>query len=438
MNARGLDADAARKLNAAGLLAVEAAPYLAAALFRVYAVAAPGLGTFAVDRGWRLYVDPDALGRWGPKLAAGVLLHEVSHLLRDHGGRQESHGAYDNELWNLAADATINADLVTAGITLPEGCVVPETLGLGSGELAETYYDALLSRFPDRQEEACASAHGPSAESESAGAGTDASGDAPGTGDGTCGSGAGGVRRAWELDDADSAAPALGPEAADLIRRRVAQEVVAHKGRGTVPGGWERWAEHTLAPPVVPWRQVLASAVRRAVAWRAGQVDYTYRRPGRRRLPRVVMPAMHRPVPTVAVVVDTSGSMGADELAAAMSEVQGVSRAVGVRGRGLQVLAVDAAVQSVSVVCDPSRIELKGGGGTDMRVGIAAAEKLQPRPGAVVVLTDGFTPWPTEPTTARLVCALIGGADSVEHARRSYPPPSWATVIEVVDAAAAA
>ena len=40
-------------------------------------------------------------------------------------------------------------------------------------------------------------------------------------------------------------------------------------------------------------------------------------------------------------------------------------------------------------------LTLKGGGGNDMGVGINAAGKLRPTPKIVIVLTDGFTPWPT-------------------------------------------
>ena len=62
---RSLEPDEARQLVAARLVAVEHAPYLAHALFGVTPLAADGLGTFAVDRGWRLYLDPATLSRWG-------------------------------------------------------------------------------------------------------------------------------------------------------------------------------------------------------------------------------------------------------------------------------------------------------------------------------------------------------------------------------------
>ena len=200
---------------------------------------------------------------------------------------------------------------------------------------------------------------------------------------------------------------------------------MANHSRGTLPEGWQRWADATLAGPQVPWRRVLASAVRRAIANVAGCSDYTYRRPGRRRIPHIVTPAMQRPLIAVAVVVDTSGSMGQPELDAALAEITGVIRAAGIGPRGLQVLACDAAVGATTRVRRVNDVRLVGGGGTDLRVGIAAAESAHPRPDVVVVLTDGYTPWPEKPTRARLVVAIIGGQVAAQHV------PDWATSVVV-------
>jgi predicted metal-dependent peptidase len=102
---------------------------------------------------------------------------------------------------------------------------------------------------------------------------------------------------------------------------------------------------------------------------------------------------------------------------------------VGFRGEQLRLLTVDAAVQSVQPVFDIGRVECHGGGGTDMRVGIRAAEELRPRPDAIVVFTDGYTEWPVDRPTARLVVGLVcsaGGSAAVAHAI-----PEWATVVEI-------
>ncbi len=104
-------------------------PYLASALWAMQRVQLPGLGTFAVDRRWRLYYDPEAAAAWSVDEVAGVLYHEVCHLLRAHADRGSALGA-DPLVWNLAADAEINDDLEEeAGVVLPAGAVMPASLG---------------------------------------------------------------------------------------------------------------------------------------------------------------------------------------------------------------------------------------------------------------------------------------------------------------------
>ena len=63
-------------------------PFLSSALLALQPVAAVGLGTFAVDDRWRLYIDPEQLASWTVKEVAAVLLHEVTHVVRGHGERR--------------------------------------------------------------------------------------------------------------------------------------------------------------------------------------------------------------------------------------------------------------------------------------------------------------------------------------------------------------
>lgn len=388
-----------RELAAARLVAVESAPYLAHALFSVRPLAAEGLATFAVDRHWRLYVDPATLTEFGPQTAGAVLVHEVCHLIRDHAGRTDAlPGPVDHDRWNLATDAAINDDLLAAGLPLPEWVVTPASLGLDPQGIEEAYYAAITPQPPHSE-----------------------------TG---CGSGAGDPRQAWEPAADDPGMPGLDDGQVTITRRRVAHDVrdAQSTGRGTVPAGIARWARAELAAPAVPWRKVLAGMVRRASALTTGRLTYTYSRPGRRRLPGIITPAMRAPRVTAAVVIDTSGSMTDADLDTALSEVGGVIKAV---GGTVGVIACDAAADRAHNVRNARDVKLTGGGGTDMTVGIAAAETLSPAPDVIVVLTDGDTPWPTAPTRARLIAVLTR-----EHGMSRLP--SWARGIHVPSDRAAA
>jgi predicted metal-dependent peptidase len=216
----------------------------------------------------------------------------------------------------------------------------------------------------------------------------------------------------------------------------VASEVLRYcrGGRGRLSAGWRRWAEDLLEPKV-DWRRVLAAEIRKGLSTVSGRVDYTYRRPSRRASasPDVVLPALERPVPEVVVLCDTSGSMGEEELATVLVEVDGLLKGVGLARNRVRVMAVDAAVQTVQQVTSARQINLVGGGGTDMGAGLVAAARLRPRPSVVVVLTDGMTPWPLEaPKGMQVVVGLIGNR---ARGGRPWAAPQWARVVPV-DAAA--
>ncbi|QDY81005.1 VWA domain-containing protein [Streptomyces qinzhouensis] len=385
------------KLLAARYQAAEARPYLASALYALTVVPSERVGTMAVDRYWRCYVAPAFVDATPVEELAGVWIHEAAHLLRDHHGRADRLSAADqrdHRRVNIAQDCEINDDLVADGLRLPAGRMEPRLFGLPGGRLFEEYLRDLPASPP----------HAPD-----------------------CGSGAHGVAAPWDLGDhTGTATTGLGPAEAEALRRQTAQAVRAHtRSRGTIPAGWRRWAEELLEP-TVDWRKALTGAVREAAAWAGGAVDYTYRRPSRRTPAlggRVVLPSLRRPLPRVAIVVDTSGSMGEDDLAAALAEVSGVLREVGVGGNRVAVLACDADVQAVARVTAVDQVELAGGGGTDMTVGIRRALAAQDPPNIVVVLTDGYTPWPPEPLSARLIAALIGD-DAPE-------PPAWAETVRI-------
>ena len=376
-------------LAAARLWAATKFPYLATGVFGAQVIADRGSGTVSVDESWRMHADPEVTADWTPAQLGSVLIHHVCHLLRTHGERAQGTGVRPDEAadWIRAADAEINDDLVPAGLELPGHPVLPRDLRAEDGLLAEQYFAGMRRQAGRAAENQARS--GPWLDWLDCGSGADGI-PRPGQGRG----GEGGLPR-WQ---------------ADLLRRQVAQDVIAHgKQPGTVPAGLLRWAEEVLSPKV-NWRAVLAAELRRAVAEVSGAVDYSYRRPSRRSAVAgpVVLPALRRPVPEVAVVCDTSGSMTEDLLAMVLAEVEGLLRALGL-ARQVRVLACDTAVAPAQRVSSARQVELIGGGGTDMGAGIGAAAALRPRPAVTVVLTDGYTPWPAAaPKGMRVVVGLLG------------------------------
>lgn len=239
--------------------------------------------------------------------------------------------------------------------------------------------------------------------------------------------GADGEGRPWEVPEEEDSG--LSPGDAEDIRRTVAQAVQeGSRSMGNIPGHWEAWAGAELAPPKVPWQQKLQRFLRYATTISVGASDFTYQRRSRRQAAvgrRITLPASYSPKLEVAVVIDTSGSMSDDDLNRACSEVDGILRAC---GASAQVICADAQVTASQRITSARNIELSGRGGTDMRVGLRAAAKSTPTPHAIILLSDGYTPWPKQgEIKTPIVVGLIGrncGVDSV---------PEWVDSIVVDD-----
>jgi predicted metal-dependent peptidase len=389
-----------------------------------------GFATLAVDKYWRLYYDEKALAQWGVEQLAGVLYHEINHLFRDHPRRCESMGAQPRP-WNIAADCEINDDLVeelqSASLKLPPEVCLPKNFGWPNGEFAEQYYH----RIPQSQQGGGGQGDGEGeGEGDEQGQGKGQAGgggggkfDPHGPSRGGCGSCATGRQEPWEQGPPSGSQPGIGQAEGEVIKQQVAVSIQEHtKQRGTVPGFWSRWADARLKPQV-NWKKTLAAQIRAAIADVAGATDYSYKKPSRRAsvTPGIVMPCLRHPVPEVAVVVDTSGSMSDNLLSQALAEVKGVIEGCGLR-TGVSVLAVDAAVHEVGRVFKAEQVKLGGGGGTDMQVGIDAAVALKPKPQIVIVLTDGYTPWAaTPPKKTRVIVGLLAEGNA----------PVWAKSIRI-------
>lgn len=444
-----------QKLAAARLWAANRFPYLASALFATTVIERSGIGGdgVAVDARWRLYVDPEAAGQWTVADLGTLLVHHTGHLIRDHAGRAETLGVTEAtaERWSTVADAELNDDLADVGLTMPGRAILPEDLGHERGRLAEEYFALERAAEEPKPKPRPDGAGGDGSGQGQGQAGGDDDDEGGGDDDGEPpppkptsdhGSGAHGQQREWEdPGEGDGGDRADGPQGLsnnerDLLRAQTAQQLLdaVRTGQGNVPANWRRWAEELLQP-TVDWRHALAAEVRRGVQYVAGAVDYSYRRPSRRAStsPMIVLPALEKPVPEVAIVCDTSGSMGERQLARVLGEVEGLLDSIGLRSSGVRVLTVDAAVQTVRRVSTARRVELVGGGGTDMGRGIEAAAALRPRPSVLVVLTDGITPWPDEaPRGMRVIIGLLTGTPAGRHT--SLPrTPAWARVVRIDD-----
>ena len=392
-----LSGEALRRLQAARLWIAANRAYYAKAVFActVVATAAPGV---SIDERWRIYTNSPFLESLSVERAAAELIHVLNHGLRDHAQRARNAGvdAATAILWNAAADCEINDDLDEDDlIDHNDGWLFPETFDMSDLLPAEHYYRHLRDN--------AAAVEVPVG----------------------CGSGCHAHHVPHELQQADDALSDLDRK---LLKRATASQITEHHkthGIGSVPEGLARWAEQTLRPRV-DWRQQLATALRTSTHHKTGAMDYSWQRPSRRQQPHdvVLRPAMTRPIPSVTIVVDTSGSMTEDELDRALTEIGAIIATV-VPGDSVRVLSVDTEVHTDQHIHNANQISLQGCGGTDMAAGIAAAAETSPD--AIVVITDGWTPWPpTRPPGVRLVIAALTDDDCDQH-----DVPGWIQTIDV-------
>jgi predicted metal-dependent peptidase len=131
----------------------------------------------------------------------------------------------------------------------------------------------------------------------------------------------------------------------------------------------------------------------------------------------MVLPSSVQPIPRVTVIVDTSGSVDQRDLGLSLDLIGNVLNGFRIRD-GLRVICGDESIGSVGQVFSPKQVELAGGGGTDMRPLIAEAAQAKPQPGVIVVCTDGYTPWPSEPVGVPVVACIT-------HESAMHAVPFW-------------
>ena len=387
-----------RELQAARVRAAYQRSYFAPALFNLIPVRTDLIDSMAVDSHWRLYYNDHWIATHSVEENAALLIHEVSHLVRDHEGRKHAVGVRDHRRWNTAGDCEINDDLQREGLPLPGDPPLPAKYGLDSGNTAEIYYKHLPA--PPR------SAGSDSEDSESSQ---------------DCGSGAHGERRFWELpadDERDDRVPGVDRLKAELVRREVARQIDETSLYSLdVSPAWRRWARATLAPKV-DYMATIRHAVRRALRDSTlGRYDRTYRRPHRRQAAygEFIIASFYQPRPRPGFLIDTSSSMEDSQLARAVSELAGLTRQLGY-GADVVVACCDTAVHDVRKAFSAAQVELYGGGGTDLGVGLRAFIDRKSDPiDLLVVVSDCRTPWPKAAPPFPVITIRVGDG----------APPPW-------------
>lgn len=352
------------------------------------------IDTCATD-GKRLVYNPAFIAGLTEELNKGLIAHEVMHCALRHHTRQ---GIRETKLWNVACDLAINPLLEEAGFALPNGGCFPgrgHYSDLTPGLSAEEYYELQKGQQQWRQ--------GQGEDGQSVGGKLQPSKakpnkqDAPGEGE------FGKVQPPGDSSEADCKESEADWEVA------VCQAKEASKRRGSLPGGLERLVADIKAPKV-DWREVLREFISRHA-----RNDYAWSPPNRRFLHQdLYLPGMRsEELGEVVCAVDTSGSVGPQQLNRFASEMQGILDSY--PDCELVIMYHDSEVKHVhrwKPSDGPLQLAAVGGGGTSHVPVFEHIERDGWNPTCVVCLTDLYTEFPAASPPYPVLWAVVNNENA--------------------------
>lgn len=317
-----------------------------------------------------LYCDATTFAEHSGREQEALLEHALRHLLHLHPARRKQRHPL---VWDIACDLAVNQSVEG----LPGTALLPESYGLENGLAAEEYYQQLSTRFQV--------------------------GNLTGQGVGKTDAGTGQT----PVDQASANSEALMNEAAkrerlddhqvwqeaDSTPRRLAEEAVRQLTReafrqadGELSGDLQLLVDGLIAPPPLPWREVLrqfvatAGRTGRRNTWKREHRRFAHDTPGHRKRRRL----------NLLIGVDVSDSTMKRELREAFAAE--VVRIAHGRDSRITVLYSGSRIQRIESFNSGSAVVevYHGGGFTDLRPVFDYAREMRPQPAAVIYLTDGY------------------------------------------------
>lgn len=321
--------------------------------------------TAATD-GLKFYYNSRFIMMLKPKEVEFLVGHEVLHVVYDHMGRR---GTRDPQIWNIADDYAVNADLKRHKVgqfitTVP--CLYEQKY---DGKAAEEIYDDLMKNAQkidiNSLIDQLIDEHMDGEESDS---------DGEGEGEGK------------------SKRPKMSPEERERVRQEVKQAILnAAQGAepGSLPLGVSRLIKQQTNP-VMPWRELIQTNLTSAI-----RSDYSWMRPSRRGWHMdAIMPGM-TPGEEIDVVVaiDMSGSISNKQAQAFLGEISGMMESFD--GYKVRVISFDTEVYNDQMfdsenMDDISSYQPMGGGGTDFDCVFNYLKQQGEVPKRLIMFTDGF------------------------------------------------
>jgi len=323
-------------------------------------------GTAATD-GLKFYYNSRFIMLLKPKEVEFLVGHEVLHVVYEHMDRR---GNRDPQMWNIADDYAVNADLKRHNVgqfitSVP--CLYEKKY---DGKPAEEIYDDLMSNVQkiniDDLIEQMLDDH------------MDSDGDSAGDGEGP--------------ESQGNGRPKMTDEERERARQEMKQAIISaaqSAEAGQLPAGVERLIkQHT--DPVMPWRELIQTNLTSSI-----RTDYTWMRPSRRGWHMdAIMPGM-TPGEEIDVVVslDMSGSISNKQAQAFLGEIGGMMDSFD--GYKVHVFCFDTDTYNPQDFHSDNmdsidEYEPQGGGGTDFDCIFKYLKDNAIDPKRLIVFTDGY------------------------------------------------
>ena len=322
--------------------------------------------TAATD-GRNFYYNTRFIKMLKPKEVEFLFGHEVLHCVYDHFGRR---GDRNPQLWNIADDFCVNADLkkhhVGEFITSVPCLYDHKYDGMSAEEVYDILYEKadkidindLLNRMIDDHMDG---------DDEQDGSGGDGNEEGKGR-------------------------PRLSKEERQQIKDEIKEAMLAAASAsdaGNIPAGVKRLIQD-LTEPKMNWRELLRMQLESTI-----KSDFTWMRASRKGWHMdAVMPGMKvDPMIDIAIAIDASGSIDERMLKDFLGEVQGIMDSF--PAYKIHVITFDTDAynpaqydsDNLDDICD---YEVKGGGGTDFDCIFKYLKDNEIEPKRLVVFTDGY------------------------------------------------
>lgn len=414
--------DPATKLAAARTRLILDKPFLGALVLRLPMIeAGPWCKTTATDMK-NFYYNPAYIDRLSLSQVEFVLAHEALHCALAHFVRR---GHRIQRKWDLACDFAINPILVNDALKPPpEAVVLNQFENMSAEEIYPCLDDSLDNETLDQHlydNNAEGAQNGQSREPPPEDAPQDRQGQSGGSqpkNEEPQENQGGGARpdpqqgksgrKAGEDDRQDNPpVPLTAQEREELAQKwqqHLASAAQQAQQAGKLGGAMARLVDAWLEPKL-PWRTLLAHYF-----FDQARNDYNYMRPSRRE-GDMILPSLKSSQCDLVVAIDTSGSIGEEELSEFLSEINAIKGALPVR---ITLLACDARLAEggpwVFEPWEEFRLPrtFTGGGGTDFAPVFEWVEHENLRPDALVYFTDADAEFPEQPPSYPVIWLVKG------------------------------